>query len=158
MRKGITEGISRPGTGHQILPKELVDEVIIISDMYDLNEYMALDLLCTGNVVIIYLISLGIAHRLWYIARAYLNWAGSLTKKYLNVSFEYCISQTIICTFFMVELSCTIGLLLVVQKCISIALYVTEVSAFAGAIMVVITRIILGGRETKLHGSLSSMQ
>lgn len=50
MRKGITEGISRPGTGHQILPKELVDEVIIISDMYDLNEYMALDLLCTGKL------------------------------------------------------------------------------------------------------------
>lgn len=50
LRKGITEGISRPGTGHQILPKELVDEVIIISDMYDLNEYMALDLLCTGKL------------------------------------------------------------------------------------------------------------
>ena len=50
MRKGITEGIARPGTGRHILPKELVDEVIIISDMYDLNEYMAMDLLCTGKL------------------------------------------------------------------------------------------------------------
>jgi nuclear pore complex protein Nup205 len=49
LRKGITEGISFPGIGHQILSKELVDEAIIISDMYDLNEYMALDLLCTGK-------------------------------------------------------------------------------------------------------------
>jgi hypothetical protein len=87
LRKGITEGISRPGTGHQILPKELVDEVIIISDMYNLNEYMALDLLCTGNLII-YLLSLGIAHRMWYIAGTYLNWAGDLTEKCLNVSFE----------------------------------------------------------------------
>jgi nuclear pore complex protein Nup205 len=64
LRKGVTEGISRPGTGHQILPKELVDEVIIISDMYDLNEYMALDLLCTGKLII-FIISEGIAYRLW---------------------------------------------------------------------------------------------
>ncbi|KAJ4431675.1 hypothetical protein ANN_20275, partial [Periplaneta americana] len=49
LRKGITEGISLPGIGHQILSKELVDEAIIISDMYDLNEYMALDLLCTAQ-------------------------------------------------------------------------------------------------------------
>lgn len=49
LRKGITEGISFPGIGHQILSKELVDEAIIISDMYDLNEYMALDLLCTAQ-------------------------------------------------------------------------------------------------------------
>jgi nuclear pore complex protein Nup205 len=49
LRKGITEGISLPGIGHQILSKELVDEAIIISDMYDLNEFIALDLLCTGK-------------------------------------------------------------------------------------------------------------
>ncbi|PSN57903.1 hypothetical protein C0J52_00218 [Blattella germanica] len=49
LRKGITEGISLPGLGHQILSKELVDEAIIISDMYNLNEYMALDLLCTAQ-------------------------------------------------------------------------------------------------------------
>jgi nuclear pore complex protein Nup205 len=49
LRKGITEGISLPGIGHQILSKEIVNEAIIISDMYDLNEYMALDLLCTGK-------------------------------------------------------------------------------------------------------------
>ena len=48
LRKGITEGISLPGIGHQILSKELVDETIIISDMFDLNENLALDLLCTG--------------------------------------------------------------------------------------------------------------
>jgi len=48
--KGVTEGISCPETGLQILPKALVDEVVIISDMYDLNEYMALDLLCTGKL------------------------------------------------------------------------------------------------------------
>jgi nuclear pore complex protein Nup205 len=53
LRKGITEGISFPGIGHQILSKELVDEAIIISDMYDLNEYMALDLLCTGKPLIV---------------------------------------------------------------------------------------------------------
>lgn len=47
--KGIKDGIRLPGIGHQVLPKELVDEAIIISDMYDLNEYMALDLLCTGR-------------------------------------------------------------------------------------------------------------
>jgi nuclear pore complex protein Nup205 len=49
LRKGVTEGISLPGTGHQILPKELLDEVVIISDMYDLNEYMAVDLLSTAQ-------------------------------------------------------------------------------------------------------------
>ncbi|XP_067003269.1 nuclear pore complex protein Nup205 [Anabrus simplex] len=49
LRKGITEGITLPGVGHQLLSKQLVDEAIIISDMFDLNEYMALDLLCTAQ-------------------------------------------------------------------------------------------------------------
>lgn len=47
--KSVTEGITLPGIGHEILPQELVDEAIIISDMYNLNEYYALDLLCTGK-------------------------------------------------------------------------------------------------------------
>ena len=50
VKKGSTEGINLPEMGHQVLSKELVDEAIIISDMYDLNEYLALDLLCTGNI------------------------------------------------------------------------------------------------------------
>ncbi|XP_063238890.1 nuclear pore complex protein Nup205 [Bacillus rossius redtenbacheri] len=47
--QGIKEGITLPGVGHQLLPRELVDEAIIISDMYDLNEYLALDLLFTAH-------------------------------------------------------------------------------------------------------------
>ncbi|XP_014480279.1 PREDICTED: nuclear pore complex protein Nup205 [Dinoponera quadriceps] len=50
IQKGVTEGITLPGLGHQILSKELVDETLIISDMYDLNEFMALDLLCTAQL------------------------------------------------------------------------------------------------------------
>ena len=49
IRQGITEGISLPDLGHTILSKDLVDESIIISDMYDLNEYIALELLCTAQ-------------------------------------------------------------------------------------------------------------
>ncbi|KAF7393195.1 nuclear pore complex protein Nup205 [Vespula maculifrons] len=50
IKKGVTDGITLPGLGHQILSKELVDETLIISDMYDLNEFMALDLLCTAQL------------------------------------------------------------------------------------------------------------
>lgn len=49
IRQGITDGITLPGLGHTILSKDLVDESIILSDMYDLNEYMALELLCTAQ-------------------------------------------------------------------------------------------------------------
>lgn len=49
IRKGITDGISLPSLGHTTLSKDLVDETIIISDMYDLNEYIALELLCTAH-------------------------------------------------------------------------------------------------------------
>lgn len=38
-----------PGLGLTILSKDLVDESIIISDMFDLNEYQALELLCTAQ-------------------------------------------------------------------------------------------------------------
>lgn len=48
LNKGSTEGLDLHGVGHTVLPKELVTEAIILSDMYDLNEYMALDLLGTG--------------------------------------------------------------------------------------------------------------
>lgn len=49
IRQGITDGINLPGLGHTILSKDLVDESIIISDMYDLNEFIALELLCTAQ-------------------------------------------------------------------------------------------------------------
>lgn len=47
--RGIDEGITLPGLGHTTLSKDLVDETLIISDMYDLNEYVALELLCTAH-------------------------------------------------------------------------------------------------------------
>ncbi|XP_058056565.1 nuclear pore complex protein Nup205 [Anopheles bellator] len=49
IRQGITDGITLPEFGHTILSKELVDESIILSDMFDLNEYVALELLCTSQ-------------------------------------------------------------------------------------------------------------
>ncbi|XP_078046128.1 nuclear pore complex protein Nup205 isoform X1 [Augochlora pura] len=50
IKKGATDGITLPDLGHQLLSKELVDETLIISDMYNLNEFMALDLLCTAQL------------------------------------------------------------------------------------------------------------
>nr|XP_012154566.1 PREDICTED: nuclear pore complex protein Nup205 isoform X1 [Megachile rotundata] len=50
IKKGAIEGITLPGLGYQLLSKELVDETLIISDMYQLNEFMALDLLCTAQL------------------------------------------------------------------------------------------------------------
>ncbi|EEB19194.1 conserved hypothetical protein [Pediculus humanus corporis] len=49
LKKGTTEGITLPDVGHQILSKDLVDEALILSDMYNLNEIMALDLLCIAQ-------------------------------------------------------------------------------------------------------------
>lgn len=49
IKQGMIDGINIPGTGHTILPKDLVDECIILSDMYDLEEYIALELLCTAQ-------------------------------------------------------------------------------------------------------------
>ncbi|KAL0280136.1 UNVERIFIED_CONTAM: hypothetical protein PYX00_001520 [Menopon gallinae] len=50
LKKGATsEGINLPEVGHQILSKDLVDEALILSDMYNLNEIMALDLLCVAQ-------------------------------------------------------------------------------------------------------------
>ncbi|XP_076756718.1 nuclear pore complex protein Nup205 [Xylocopa sonorina] len=48
--KGGTEGITLPSLGHQLLQKDLISETLIISDMYELNEFMALDLLCTAQL------------------------------------------------------------------------------------------------------------
>lgn len=48
--KGDSNGINSPGLGYQLLTKELIDETLIISDMYDLNEFMALDLLLTAQL------------------------------------------------------------------------------------------------------------
>lgn len=50
LKKGMEEGISIRGIGHQVLSKELYQETIILSDMYDLNEFVALDLLCTAQI------------------------------------------------------------------------------------------------------------
>ncbi|KAK7872950.1 hypothetical protein R5R35_004260 [Gryllus longicercus] len=49
LKKALAEGTPLPGLRHQLLTKELVDETLIISDMYELNEYMAFDLLCTAQ-------------------------------------------------------------------------------------------------------------
>lgn len=36
------------------LPKEMAEEVLILSDMYDLDELMSLELLNTGNHILCY--------------------------------------------------------------------------------------------------------
>ncbi|EFA00605.1 nuclear pore complex protein Nup205 [Tribolium castaneum] len=50
LKKGMVDGIVIKGLGHQILSKELYQEAIILSDMYDMNEFVALDLLCTAQI------------------------------------------------------------------------------------------------------------
>ncbi|KAG6438814.1 hypothetical protein O3G_MSEX000419, partial [Manduca sexta] len=49
IKRGITEGITLPSVGRTLLSKELVDEAIIISDMYNVSEYLALELLHTAQ-------------------------------------------------------------------------------------------------------------
>ncbi|KAK5642892.1 hypothetical protein RI129_009059 [Pyrocoelia pectoralis] len=49
LKKGVEDGITLKDIGHQVLSKDLYQEAIILSDMYDLNEYVALDLLCTAH-------------------------------------------------------------------------------------------------------------
>lgn len=49
IQQGITNGISLPGLGQTTLAKDLVDEAFIISDMYSLNEFVALELLTTAQ-------------------------------------------------------------------------------------------------------------
>ncbi|KAJ0180868.1 hypothetical protein K1T71_002953 [Dendrolimus kikuchii] len=49
IKRGITEGVTLPSIGRTLLSKELVDEAIIISDMYNVSEYLALELLHTAQ-------------------------------------------------------------------------------------------------------------
>lgn len=46
----MEDGITVRGVGYQTLSKELYQEALIISDMYDMNEFVALDLLCTAQI------------------------------------------------------------------------------------------------------------
>ncbi|KAJ3662888.1 hypothetical protein Zmor_007206 [Zophobas morio] len=54
LKKGMVDGIVIKGLGHQILSKELYQEAVILSDMYDMNEFVALDLLCTAQIQMSY--------------------------------------------------------------------------------------------------------
>ncbi|XP_045453305.1 nuclear pore complex protein Nup205 [Melitaea cinxia] len=49
IKRGITEGVNLPSVGRTFLSKELVDEAIILSDMYNANEYACLELLHTAQ-------------------------------------------------------------------------------------------------------------
>lgn len=49
VKRGITDGVTLPGLGHTILSKPMVDESLIISDMYNLNEQIAMLLLFTAQ-------------------------------------------------------------------------------------------------------------
>lgn len=78
LEKGMVDGITVRGIGHQVLSKELYQEAIIISDMYDMNEYMALDLLCTAQLQMSFYPGLPrglVAVILYYTARKNLAWA-----------------------------------------------------------------------------------
>ncbi|KAL1493157.1 hypothetical protein ABEB36_011268 [Hypothenemus hampei] len=50
LRNGMVEGINVRAMGHQLLSLELYEETVIFSDMFDLNELIALDLLCTAQL------------------------------------------------------------------------------------------------------------
>lgn len=52
------DGINVKGLGHQVLSKELYQEAIILSDMFEINEFVALDLLCTAQIQMPYYPSL----------------------------------------------------------------------------------------------------
>lgn len=49
IQQGITNPISLPGLGQTTLSKDFVDETIILSDMYNLNEFVSLELLATAQ-------------------------------------------------------------------------------------------------------------
>lgn len=75
LKKGQEDGIAIKGIGHHVLSKELFQEVTIISDMYDMNEYVALDLLCTAQMQLPYFLDLPrglVAIALYYDGRKYL--------------------------------------------------------------------------------------
>ncbi|XP_057651912.1 nuclear pore complex protein Nup205 [Diorhabda carinulata] len=50
LKKGMVDGINVRGIGHQIISNELYQETIILSDMFSINELVALDLLCTAQM------------------------------------------------------------------------------------------------------------
>lgn len=50
MKKSESEGIRVAGIEYHTVPKDMVEEALILSDMYDLDELMALDLLTTGKL------------------------------------------------------------------------------------------------------------
>ena len=53
MRKASTEGIAIQGQqGSRLVPEQLLTEALIVSDMFDLGELAALELLLAGNVCI----------------------------------------------------------------------------------------------------------
>ncbi|KAJ8924600.1 hypothetical protein NQ315_000750 [Exocentrus adspersus] len=58
LKKGMVDGINVRGIGHQVLSKELYQEAIILSDMFEINEFVALDLLCTAQIQMPYYPSL----------------------------------------------------------------------------------------------------
>lgn len=47
--QGVSHGITLPALGPITLSKDLVDETIIISEMFNLNEFIALELLTTAQ-------------------------------------------------------------------------------------------------------------
>lgn len=47
--QGVSHGITLPTLGPITLSKDLVDETIILSDMFNLNEFIALELLTTAQ-------------------------------------------------------------------------------------------------------------
>jgi len=47
--QGITAGVQLPGLGHTTLSKDLVDETCILAEMYNLNEFIALELLTSSQ-------------------------------------------------------------------------------------------------------------
>lgn len=50
LKNAMVDGVNVKGLGHQILSRELYQEAIILSDIFDLNEFVALDLLCTAQI------------------------------------------------------------------------------------------------------------
>ncbi|KAF5301267.1 hypothetical protein FQR65_LT00967 [Abscondita terminalis] len=50
LKKGMESGIAVKEVGHQVLSKDLYQETVTLSDMYNLNEFVALDLLCTAQI------------------------------------------------------------------------------------------------------------
>ena len=51
MRKASTEGIAIQGQqGSRLLPEQLLTEAFILSDLFDIGELAALELLLAGNI------------------------------------------------------------------------------------------------------------